>query len=81
MIFDFSEKVHWAMCLGKDSIYLKKAIGPDASEKNFGSSGGVRGAIWGGPGGSRRRLGRSWGQPRGSWEGLERSWGDLGATF
>ena len=78
---DFSEKVHWAMCFGKVTIFPKKAIGPDASEKPFGSSGGVRGAIWGGPGRSRRRLGGSWGEPGVSWEGLGRSWGDLGATF
>jgi hypothetical protein len=67
------------------SILPKKAIGPDASEKAFRSSGGVRegilghpgrgpGGVLGGPGGVREVRGASW-------EGLGRSWGDLGATF
>ncbi len=56
------------------SIFPKKCIGPGASEKPFGPSGGVREASWG-------VLGVS-GWVRGaSWEGLGRSWGDLGATF
>ncbi len=60
------------------SIFPKKAIGSDASEKPFGSSRGVREGIWGRPGGVREAsvgvLGVSGG-------GLGRSWGDLGATF
>ena len=46
------------------SIFPKKALGPDASEKPFGLSGGVRGGSWGGLGGS--------------WEGLETTWLHLG---
>ena len=67
------------------SIFPKKVIGPDASEKHFRLSGGVREGILGHPGGVREAswevLGLS-GRLRGaSWEGLGRSWGDLGATF
>ena len=67
------------------SIYPKKVIGPDASEKHFRSSGGGREGIWGRPGGVREAscevLGVSGGVRGASWEGLGRSWGDLGATF
>ena len=60
-------------------------IGPEASEKHFGSSGGVWEGIWGCPGGVREAswgvLGLSGGVRGASWEGLGRSWGDLGATF
>ena len=71
--------------ISKLSIFPKKVVGRDASEKHFGSSGGVGEGIWGHPGGVREAswevLGLS-GRVRGaSWEGLERSWGDLGATF
>ena len=66
-------------------IFPKNVIGPDASEKHFRSSGGVREGIWGCPGGVReaswRVLGLSGGVRGASWEGLGRSWGDLGATF
>ena len=67
------------------SIYPKKVIGPDASEKHFRSSGGGREGIWGRPGGVREAswevLGVSGGFRGASWEGLGRSWGVLGATF
>ena len=63
----------------------KQIIGPEASEKHFGSSGKVREGIWGRPGevreASREVLGLSGGVRGASWEGLWRSWGDLGATF
>ena len=63
----------------------KNVIGPEASEKHFGSSGGVREGIWGRPVGVREAswgvLGLSGGVRGASWEGLGRSWGDLGATF
>ena len=66
-------------------IFPKKVIGPDASEKHFGSCEGVREGIWGRPGGVREAsweiLGLSGGVRGASWEGLGRSWGDLGATF
>ena len=42
------------------SIFPKKALGPDASEKPFGLSGGVRGGSWGGLGGSWEGLGTTW---------------------
>ena len=45
------------------SIFPKNVIGRDASEKHFGSSGGVRGRIWERSGGSGRRVGASWGCP------------------
>ena len=56
-------------------------MGSEASEKHFGSSGGVQGGIWGRPGGSGRRLGGSWGCPGGSGGRLGRVLGALGATF
>ena len=66
-------------------FFLKNVIGPEASEKHFGSSGGVREGIWGRPRGVREAswevLGLSGGLRGASWEGLGRSWGDLGATF
>jgi hypothetical protein len=66
-------------------FFPKNVIGPDASEKHFRSSGGVREGIWGCPGGVRetswRVLGFSGGVRGASWEGFGRSWGDLGATF
>ena len=61
--------------------FPKKVIGPDASEKHFGSSGGVREGIWGRPGGSGRRLGGSWGSPGGSGGRLGRVLGALGAIL
>ena len=71
--------------ISKFLIFPKNVIGPDASEKHFRSSGGVREGIWGCPGGVReaswRVLGLSGGVRGASWEGLGRSWGDLGATF
>ena len=67
------------------SMFPKNVMGSEASEKHFGSSGGVRGGIWGCPGGvweaSWEVLGLSGGVRGASWEGLGRSWGDLGATF
>ena len=71
--------------ISKFLIFPKNVIGPDASEKHFRSSGGVREGIWGCPGGVReaswRVLGLSGVVRKASWEGLGRSWGDLGATF
>jgi len=67
------------------SIFPKKIIGPDASEKHFRLSEGVWEGIWGHPGEVREAswevLGLSGGVRGASWEGLGRSWGDLGATF
>ena len=67
------------------SNFPKNVIGPEASEKHFGSSGGVQEGIWGRPGGvweaSWGVLGLSGGVREASWEGLGHSWGDLGATF
>ena len=64
-----------------------RAIGPDASEKHFGSSGGIREGIWGRPGESGRRLGGPGGVRGGpggvlggSWALLGRSWSDLGGS-
>ena len=63
----------------------KKAIGPDASGKAFGSSVRVRQGIWGCPGGVQEAswgaLGVSAGVRGASWESLGRSWGDLRTTF
>ena len=71
--------------ISKLTIFPKKDIGPDASEKHFGSSVGVREGIWGRPGGVREAswggLGLSGGVRGASWESLGRSWGDLGATL
>ena len=65
--------------------FSERVVGPDASEKHFGSSGGVWEGIWGRPRGVREAswevLGLSGGVRGASWEGLGRSWGDLGATF
>ena len=67
------------------SMFPKNVMGSEASEKHFGSSGGVRGGIWGCPGGvweaSWEVLGLSGGVRGASWEGLGRSWSDLGAIF
>ena len=63
------------------SIFPKKVIGPDASEKVLGrprGSGRPSWAFGGGPGGL---LGGPGGVRGASWERLGRSWGDLGATF
>ena len=81
--------------ISKFLIFPKKVIGPDASEKHFRSSGGVREGIWGCPGGVREAswgvLGLSGEGPGGalggpggvrgaSWEGLGRSWPLFGAA-
>ena len=64
------------------SIFPKKVIGPDDSEKVLGRPRGSGRASWGiggeGPGGL---LGGPGGVRGASWERLGRSWGDLGATF
>jgi len=75
----------WISTTSTFSIFPKKAIGPDASGKAFGSSGRVRQGIWGCPGGVQEAswgaLGVSAGVRGASWESLGRSWGDLGTTF
>ena len=71
--------------ISKFSIFPKKVVGRDASEKHFGSSGGFWEGFLGHPGGVQEAswevLGLSGGVRGASWEGLGRSWGDLGATF
>ena len=70
------------------SIFPKKVIGPEASEKHFGSSGGVREGIWGRPGGGAGGVlgvpgavrGGLGGVLGGSWALLGRSWSDLGGS-
>jgi len=60
------------------SILPKKAIGPDASEKAFGSSGGGSGAHLGASGGAPGGvLEGPEGVLGGSWALLGRSWVDL----
>ena len=63
------------------SMFPKNVMGSEASEKHFGSSGGVRGGIWEHPGGSGRRLEGSWGCPGGSGGRLGRVLGALGAIL
>ena len=60
------------------SIFPKKVIGPDASEKVLGRPGGSVKASWGIRGGSRRPLGGFWGSPGGSGGRLGRVLGALG---
>ena len=63
------------------SIFPKKVIGPDASEKVLGRPRGSGRASWGIRGGSRRPLGGSWGSPGGSGGRLGRVLGALGAIL
>ena len=58
--------------------FSEKALGPDASEKPFGSPTGVREGIWGRPGGV---LGGPGGVLGRSWDDLAASWAPLGATW
>ena len=61
--------------------FPQKCIGPGASEKPFGPSGGVREAFLAVPGGLGAVLGGSWAVLERSWEVLGRSGGVLGPSW
>ena len=63
------------------SIFPKKVIGPDDSEKVLDRPRGSGRASWASGGGPGGLLGGPGGVRGASWERLGRSWGDLGATF